>query len=1316
MNTLDGGSSFHSQSRRPTTQYGKSGRQNHIAQLGFPFDQQDNRSFGRIKSQSPPRRSAVKRRKVDAYASYCPTYQPVINLDDDESVEMQHPTRRHEAVRTPLNAPPASSRSQHSYESGRKHKQSSATSSGFHEINSVTDSHRKRTRKGNEVLADTPRMSEAAASSGHQYSRRGSLISSPIPIDDDEPTPHQQTPRRSLVDSFKSGDKLHPSDLDDLQVEVPHTSNYFAPKTNSSSRVNSSIVPRQGMRDGESPKETTSPPLRNMFKRSAREQIEDGSEDELQMTAGPPVARKAAARSNSPPKPAQQANMAARRQTNRNSPSGWPLRYAGSYELKAHGPDLSLKHDPEPKVFQICRWNSAGDLFQVLARIECKQYQTCSHDDEGRIRILGSRVADLGGDRRYFDIQFLHAVDAKVFLEQYMCLEVKDMRIKTSSQMELAFSNGLPRNSKTAISAAIDDPEIALLQARTQNGIESRDRRQPRKALLVSQLETDSQDAHPSSQPRTAKKEKGAILDAKDTVAPSTRMRPKRTSQRTHGNADESGEASVVEQPQKFSVVHGLGEPWKNPVNYTIGRRRATVEFQDLFRLDEGEFLNDSLIDFYMLYLFEHANVPANKVYLFNTHFYTSLTRPVKGQRGVINYDGVSRWTSRDDLFAYDYILVPINEDAHWYLAIICNVPNINRKMLLDDVVKGSPGPESQPETRAKSQPELKTEPQFEAKVERCVDAIANRDATDAGNSLPVQSFEPVDAASTTNQEDPNLFEDEQDRMRLVGESGVVKKTDEDEQAALGESKLGVEETVRMEKLSINDDLPVGILGSSYSSSPPTVRKKSKRKSGPPLKKLDPDEPVILILDSLGGTHPKAVRHLKDYIKEEGKAKRQMDATITQNAFNVREIPMQDNFVDCGVFVLGYMQKFFANPREFVTRILTREMGVGTDWPDMEAPQMRNEMRTILRALADRQEQERKLAKPEKKARKAPPAPLKKDQPAASPKPKLQSPIKLEPSNSSFDNKPRAVTLSDSPLVLGRSPMVVVHKNTPSPPEKSPERQQVPIFEDPYAEVLDQKLDAPGFAPKPRSPKRRKVEHEATDTRPSCRSREAKETSPRTSKTSPRTSRISPRLSKSSPHSTRNSLHSKKMSPVSARPSLRSGPGTPADPIELDDSPQPFAGQEAKTIHPQPPLEETKKPPSEQPVKEMKKLRSQPSIEELKKPRSPSVDMLKKSRSPGAGVTKSRRPSVRKSISPSTKRNARKESLQIFPENDLIAQLGHAAADLGRTSEAQPSPKRAPEVGKYPTECDVSEFEGFSDSQVAPESPMEEGETQSQEE
>ncbi|KOS18453.1 Ubiquitin-like-specific protease 2 [Escovopsis weberi] len=116
---------------------------------------------------------------------------------------------------------------------------------------------------------------------------------------------------------------------------------------------------------------------------------------------------------------------------------------------------------------------------------------------------------------------------------------------------------------------------------------------------------------------------------------------------------------------------------WNLAQKYSASwRNRTTVDEDDIARLNEGEFLNDNLINFYLRYLQckmeEEHTALLNKVYVFNTFFFEKL----KSSKGKVNYDGVKSWTAKIDLLSYDYIVVPVNEHAHWYLAIICNAPN----------------------------------------------------------------------------------------------------------------------------------------------------------------------------------------------------------------------------------------------------------------------------------------------------------------------------------------------------------------------------------------------------------------------------------------------------------------------------------------------------------------------------------------------------------------------------------------------------------------------------------------------------------------
>lgn len=146
-------------------------------------------------------------------------------------------------------------------------------------------------------------------------------------------------------------------------------------------------------------------------------------------------------------------------------------------------------------------------------------------------------------------------------------------------------------------------------------------------------------------------------------------------------------------------------------------------------RLRPGQFLNDSLIDFYLKHRFNEllTVLSITKSYhIFSSHFYTKLTEdesvsPPPGSDAAGKYAGISisflfglhtltcwtaalrrhrrvqRWTKTTNVFGMDYILVgsfssmpyrlvfldrlnlvalsqvPVNKDLHWSLAVICS-------------------------------------------------------------------------------------------------------------------------------------------------------------------------------------------------------------------------------------------------------------------------------------------------------------------------------------------------------------------------------------------------------------------------------------------------------------------------------------------------------------------------------------------------------------------------------------------------------------------------------------------------------------------
>ncbi|KAJ6438473.1 sentrin-specific protease [Purpureocillium lavendulum] len=292
----------------------------------------------------------------------------------------------------------------------------------------------------------------------------------------------------------------------------------------------------------------------------------------------------------------------------------------------------------------------------------------------------------------------------------------------------------------------------------------------------------------------------------------------------------------------------GWRDQWQRSLVFpATGKNRATVDDEDIPRLDEGEFLNDNLISFYIRYLqvaLERDSPEVlQKVHIFSTFFFEKL----RSTKGKINYDGVKAWTAKIDLFSYDYIIVPVNEHAHWYLAIICNVSS---------TIKGIP---------------------------------------------------------------------EDDDVQMIDEP--QKPRDRDAQ----------------------------------STPPPSSR---TIQASPGGKRLDPRQPRVVTLDSLESPHSPTCRALKEYLAEEAKNKKNVDLVLPPSGMSAKKIPCQNNYCDCGVYVLGYLREFLKNPDEVARKLLQRE---DLGW-DIQPSQIRNDVRETLFDLQQSQTQRFEQEKREKRA------------------------------------------------------------------------------------------------------------------------------------------------------------------------------------------------------------------------------------------------------------------------------------------------------------------------------------------------------------
>lgn len=90
---------------------------------------------------------------------------------------------------------------------------------------------------------------------------------------------------------------------------------------------------------------------------------------------------------------------------------------------------------------------------------------------------------------------------------------------------------------------------------------------------------------------------------------------------------------------------------------------RLQITRRDIATLGGLNWLNDEIINFYMNLLMERGERDGNaKVYAFNTFFYPKI---MSG-----GHQAVRRWTKKVDIFAMNYIIIPVHLGMHWCLCI----------------------------------------------------------------------------------------------------------------------------------------------------------------------------------------------------------------------------------------------------------------------------------------------------------------------------------------------------------------------------------------------------------------------------------------------------------------------------------------------------------------------------------------------------------------------------------------------------------------------------------------------------------------------
>ncbi|KAF8826238.1 hypothetical protein HHX47_DHR5000213 [Lentinula edodes] len=142
---------------------------------------------------------------------------------------------------------------------------------------------------------------------------------------------------------------------------------------------------------------------------------------------------------------------------------------------------------------------------------------------------------------------------------------------------------------------------------------------------------------------------------------------PQRDSQQLLTVQDNTGHSRTVKRKRKKQSTKPLEEIYEpNKRTQAVNITKADYE-----RLLPHQYLNNTVIEF-GLQLWHHELAMENpelaqQIHIFNSFFYSKLNKD-SIQAG---YENVRRWTSKFDIFEKKFVIVPINENQHWCLAIV---------------------------------------------------------------------------------------------------------------------------------------------------------------------------------------------------------------------------------------------------------------------------------------------------------------------------------------------------------------------------------------------------------------------------------------------------------------------------------------------------------------------------------------------------------------------------------------------------------------------------------------------------------------------
>ncbi|XP_012889555.1 PREDICTED: sentrin-specific protease 6 [Dipodomys ordii] len=407
-----------------------------------------------------------------------------------------------------------------------------------------------------------------------------------------------------------------------------------------------------------------------------------------------------------------------------------------------------------------------------------------------------------------------------------------------------------------------------------------------------------------------------------------------------------------------------------------------SVTNEDLHCLSEGEFLNDVIIDFYLKYLVleKLKKEEADRIHIFSSFFYKRLNQRERRNHETSNlsiqqkrHGRVKTWTRHVDIFEKDFIFVPLNEAAHWFLAVVC-FPGLEK-----------PKYEPNPHYR-----ENGTMQKSSAVEDSCLSSPLTSEMDSGSQNSPAKPVikKMLNKKHCLAVTDSSAGQGESDlcyRRNIGSVKCTVKKknhtTSENEDTNKGETASQKVVDRSKSENGLQDECLSSV---HHPDGLSKIRLNYGDQSAEGAKMLEdglidfsedqdnqkvcnfwsflPYRPCILLMDSLRGpSRSNVVKILREYLEVEWEVKKGSKRSFSKDVMKGSnpKVPQQNNFSDCGVYILQYVESFFENP------ILNFELPMNLmNWfPPPRMRTKREEIRNIILKLQEAQSKEKQQHK-----------------------------------------------------------------------------------------------------------------------------------------------------------------------------------------------------------------------------------------------------------------------------------------------------------------------------------------------------------------